>query len=91
MFQQELDTRLFTDFRDTRDIIRLIPHEGLKINELSWREAHLFHEIVRRKGLKLSHTFLGNLNYRMLIRQLDQILISANDSHIEGILLSQTA
>ena len=90
MFQQEFDTRLFTDFSDTRDIIRLIPHEGLKINELSWCEAHLFHEIVRRKGLKLSHTFFGNLDHRMLIRQLDQVLVSANDSHIKRILLSQT-
>ena len=88
MLQQELDTRLFPDFGHPRDIIRLITHERLKIDKLSRCDAHLFHEIFWRKGLKLSHTFLGNFNHRMLIRQLNQILVPTDNGNIKTILLS---
>ncbi|CEW67105.1 Uncharacterised protein [Streptococcus pneumoniae] len=87
MLQQELNTRLFTDFGHPRDIIRLITHERLEIDKLSWCEAHFFHEVIWRKGLKLSHTFLGNFNHRMLIRQLNQILVPTDNGNIKTILL----
>ena len=88
MLHQEFDTRLFTDFGHPRDIIRLISHKRLEIDKLSRCETHFFHEIVRRKGLKLSHTFLRNLNHRMLIRQLNQVLIPTDNGNVKTILLS---
>ena len=88
MLQQKLDTCLFTNLGHTRDIIRLISHKRLEIDKLSRCEPHLFHEVIWRKGLKLSHTFLGNLNHRMLIRQLNQVLVPTDNGNIKTILLS---
>ena len=61
--------------------------ERLEINKLRRCDAHLFHEIIWRKGFKLSHTFLGNFNHRMLIRQLNQILVPTDNGNIKTILL----
>ena len=82
MFQEELETSLFTNLSDPRNIIGLIPHEGLEVNELRWGNTHFLHEIFRGEGLKLCHTLFRNLNHGIDISQLNQVLIPRDNRNL---------
>ena len=75
VFQEELETSLFTNLSNSWNIIGLITHEGLEVDELRWGNPHFLHEVVRCEGLKLSHTFLRNLNDCVFVSQLNQVFI----------------
>ena len=82
MFQEEFETSLFTNLSDPRNIIGLIPHEGLEVNELRWGNTHFLHEIFRGEGLKLCHTLFRNLNHGIDISQLNQVLIPRDNRNL---------
>ena len=82
MFQEELETSLFTNLSNPWNIIGLITHEGLEIDELRWSNPHFLHEIVRGEGLKLCHTFFRNLNHGIDISQLNQVLIPRDNRNL---------
>ena len=79
VFQEELETRLFTNLSHSWNIIGLITHKGFKVNELRWGNPHFLHEIVRCEGLKLGYTFLRNFNDCVIISQLNQVLVPRNN------------
>ena len=85
VFQEELETSLFTYLSNPWNIVGLVTHEGLKIDELSWSNPHFLHEIVRSEGLKLSYAFLRNLNDCIFISQLNQVFIPRNNSNLKGL------
>ena len=82
-FRQELEPRLFPDFCNARDVIRLVSHESLEVDKLSGGNAHFFHQRCWGKFLKLGHSFFGNFNDRIVIGQLNQVLVTADDGHIK--------
>ena len=82
-FSQELEPGLLPDFCNARDVIRLVSHQGLEVDELSGCNAHFFHQRGWGKFLKLGHSFFGNFNDRIVIGQLNQVLITADDGHIK--------
>ena len=82
VFQEELETSLFTNLSNSWNIIGLITHEGLEVDELRWSNPHFLHEVVRCEGLKLSHTFLRNLNDSIFISQLNQVFIPRDNSNL---------
>ena len=79
VFQEELKTSLFTNLSHSWNIIGLITHEGLKVDELLWSNPHFLHEVVRCEGFKLSHTFFRNLNDCIFVSQLNQVFIPRNN------------
>ena len=79
VFQEELETSLFTNLSHSWNIIGLITHEGLKVDELRWSNPHFLHEVVRCEGFKLSHTFFRNLNNCIFVSQLNQVFIPRNN------------
>src|SRR3712207_1043710 len=74
---------LFPNLGHSWNIIRLVSHERLQVNELLWRKTHFVHEVRRGKLFKLSNSFFRNLNNRICICQLNQILVTADNSHIK--------
>ena len=79
VFQEELETSLFTNLSNPWNIIGLITHEGLEVDELRRSNPHFLHEVVRSEGLELSYTFLRNFNHCIIISQLNQVLIPRNN------------
>ena len=82
VFQEELETSLFTNLSNSWNIIGLITHEGLEVDELRRGNTHFLHEVVRCEGLKLSHTFLRNLNDCVFVSQLNQVFIPRDNSNL---------
>ena len=82
VFQEELETSLFTNLSNSWNIIGLITHESLEVDELRWGNPHFLHEVVGCEGLKLSHTFLRNLNDCVFVSQLNQVFIPRDNSNL---------
>ena len=79
VFQEELETCLFTNLSNPWNIIGLITHEGLEVDELRRSNSHFLHEVVRSEGLKLGYTFFRNLNDCIFVSQLNQVFIPRNN------------
>ena len=82
---QQLDPRLLTDPRNPRQIVRLVSHETLQINELLRCEfISLFH-LLRIIQIELRNALPGDQYMGSIGRQLQRILVPGDNQRLQAL------
>ena len=82
--------RLLADGRDAGNIVRGIPHQSFHVDELCGRHLVLPFHILRVivVDLRAAPAGLGDADFDVLVRQLQQVPVTGDNGHLDALLLA---
>ncbi|MNZ82313.1 hypothetical protein D3C78_1010070 [compost metagenome] len=78
---KQLKRSLFTDSRNSWNVVGSIPHQSLKIDNLQWAQAVFLFNFLRSVRLYLANTLAGQRYLHLVTDHLKHILITRNNKH----------